>query len=117
VLPVLGPSSLRDLVGTGTDFMMDPLAWLIGPVWWIPTGVGAGFTEIDAYHADLEALRAESAEFYAALRNVYYQSRVAAIERAKERSLSARQLVAWLPGGKGYAKGSTCETGSVSAPR
>jgi phospholipid-binding lipoprotein MlaA len=86
VLPVLGPSLLRELVGMGTDFMLDPLTWVIGPVWWIPTGVGGGFTRIDAYHEDLEALEEESVEIYAALRNVYYQDRLAAIRRALEHS-------------------------------
>lgn len=86
VLPILGPSSLRDTVGMGGDFVMDPLSWALGIQWWLPTGAGSAITEIEATHDDLARLRADSVEFYAALRSVFYQSRLSAIDRARERS-------------------------------
>lgn len=86
VLPILGPSSVRDTVGMGGDFVMDPLAWILGIQWWLPTGAGSAVTEIEATHDDLARLRADSIEFYAALRSVSYQSRLSAIDRSKQRS-------------------------------
>lgn len=79
VLPVLGPSNLRDAVGLGADFLADPWGY-----------IGQGDT-VEALRASrialqaldgreqliepIDALRRDSLDFYAALRSVYLQRR------------------------------------------
>ncbi len=81
VVPLLGPSNFRDLVGTGVDVVTDPLFWLMG-------GPGSSISTADAAlqgssllityddaRDDLDLLRQSSVDFYEALRNVYHQHR------------------------------------------
>ena len=80
VVPLLGPSSLRDLVGTGVDTVTDPLFWLIGTPGSTSTVDVAqlGSSTLVGYddaRDDLELLRSSSVDFYEALRNVYHQHR------------------------------------------
>jgi phospholipid-binding lipoprotein MlaA len=80
VVPLLGPSSLRDLVGTGVDTITDPTFWLIGTPGSTSTIDIAqlGSSTLVAYddaRDDLELLRSSSVDFYEALRNVYHQHR------------------------------------------
>ena len=76
VLPVLGPSTLRDGVGTGVDVFFDPLTYLLD---FYPERVAiAGVEGVVAREAlldPLDELRAGSVDFYAALRSLYFQNR------------------------------------------
>jgi phospholipid-binding lipoprotein MlaA len=84
MVPLLGPSSVRDLCGDVIDRLMDPLTYMIGPIqWWIALGTSRGLAEREAYSDELEALEASSIDFYSALRSAYQQSRAAEIRHAR----------------------------------
>lgn len=75
VLPVLGPSSLRDGTGRVVDIFLDPLTY-IAPQ---ETAIGrAALTGVD-YRSrnieELDSLKADSLDFYARIRSLYRQNR------------------------------------------
>lgn len=78
VLPVIGPSSLRDALALPVDGAMDPTTWLLmdekAAVRFAPLT-----TQIIVYHDalkdDVDNMRRTSADFYATLRDVYSQRR------------------------------------------
>ena len=83
MIPVLGPSTVRDFTGDVVDRLLDPLTYLIGPLqWWIPLGVSQGLALREANVEALEALEASSVDFYSALRSAYLQSRKAEVREA-----------------------------------
>lgn len=75
VIPVLGPSTARDAIGFGVDLLFRPLFYLIGPLDFLIVGTGNGFVVRAAYSEELEALREGSVDYYATLRNAYFQRR------------------------------------------
>lgn len=84
VLPVLGPSTVRDGFGQIVDVMFQPLTYLGGlsaaqQLFNITRGTATGFTLRVAQGEALEALEASSVDFYAALRSAYLQNRHAEI--------------------------------------
>jgi phospholipid-binding lipoprotein MlaA len=88
IIPIFGPTTARDGVGTLADLAMDPLTWLLGPIQWaIIIGTGEGISLREAHADELRALEESSLDFYSALRSVYFQSRQAAIEN-RERELA-----------------------------
>ncbi len=87
VLPLLGPSSVRDATGTLLDFLIDPVAWatygsnastVIGPGRAIVNGV----VEREKLIEPLDALR-DSVDYYAAVRSAYRQRRELQIRDGK----------------------------------
>jgi phospholipid-binding lipoprotein MlaA len=87
-LPLLGPSNVRDTVGTAVDMAMNPLTFVGGaPATYagVATG-GANAVDMRAQHLhDLDELERNSLDYYATLRSVYRQHRDAEITTAKER--------------------------------
>lgn len=87
MLPVLGPSNVRDAIGTAVDFALDPLDYIGGAAILyarIATG-SAKVVDTRADHLrDLDALEKSSLDFYAALRSAYEQHRAAEIGEAKK---------------------------------
>lgn len=82
VVPLFGPSTARDAMGTIVDQGLDPLTYLIGPLnlqWQLILGSGQGLAIRESNMDALDALRDASIDYYAALRSAYLQSR-----RAKE---------------------------------
>ncbi|WP_417804455.1 VacJ family lipoprotein [Thalassospira lucentensis] len=84
VLPLLGPSNLRDTTGLAVDYMANPLTWgarnseSLEALYW--TGVGA--TALHTRYSTLDQLnelQKSSIDYYAALRSLYRQQRNAAI--------------------------------------
>lgn len=75
VLPILGPSTLRDTIGTIGDSYLNPLTY-IDP---IEAGMAAGgfdFINRTSFHiGEYEALKEVSVDPYVAMRNFYLQSR------------------------------------------
>jgi phospholipid-binding lipoprotein MlaA len=75
VVPVLGPSTVRDTVGLPADFAATP------PSFFAPTGVSLALSAGRAVDArsqvldELEELERSSLDFYASLRSVYLQRR------------------------------------------
>ena len=73
VRPYLGPSTLRDAVGSTVDMVGNPLGWLIGT----QLAVTIGTTTLDAVDrlGELKAAEDASIDFYSFIRSSYYQMR------------------------------------------
>jgi phospholipid-binding lipoprotein MlaA len=88
VLPVLGPSNVRDGFGLAVDVAFRPSTFFIPiPDQLIFTtiqGGGWGLTMRDQQYDHLRALRESSIDFYAALRSAYAQNRNAEIWNRRE---------------------------------
>jgi phospholipid-binding lipoprotein MlaA len=88
ILPVLGPTTVRDGSGYVVDFMFQPTTYFLpGFTLFIYAAIhqgGAGLAAREAHAGELQALEASSVDFYAALRSAYYQNRVASIAERKE---------------------------------
>ncbi len=88
VLPLMGPSTVRDFAGMAADFVTNPVYWnaegtgvddrLIGQN--ITTAIDQRARLIDP----LDDLRANSLDYYAAIRSVYTQFRNAQIDDVQE---------------------------------
>lgn len=85
VIPIFGPSTLRDGFGEIVDRMFEPLTYvfgigLLGSSLQVAIGSGTGITTYEAHADELDALEDSSIDFYAALRSVYLQNRAATID-------------------------------------
>ena len=84
VLPLIGPSSLRDYTGYIVDGFADPLRWYLFNI----EEEGIYYTKVGLSYLDLreslidvlEELEASSVDYYAATRSIYYQRRQALVE-------------------------------------
>lgn len=83
VVPIIGPSSLRDYVGYAVDSFADPLRWYLFNVdkeEWYYGKVGVEYLALRASLVDtLEDLERSSIDYYAATRSAYYQHREALV--------------------------------------
>ena len=83
ILPVVGPTTVRDATGYLVDFLFKPTTYVLTPgaqiVYTSIEQSGTGIAARDAHGDALHALEASSIDFYAALRNAFYQDRVARI--------------------------------------
>lgn len=76
ILPILGPSSLRDGTGRIVDVFLDPVTWLApAPSGSIRTG-GRGVDDFSDVQPLLSDLRENSVDYYVALRSFYFQNRL-----------------------------------------
>lgn len=90
MLPILGPTNLRDAVGQGVDTLANPVGlaggYVLGRTVNGVVGVGRGTLgglDLRAENLEtLDALRAESLDFYARLRSVVQQRRDAELGRS-----------------------------------
>jgi phospholipid-binding lipoprotein MlaA len=79
VLPLLGPSTPRDTAGLVVDAALSVIPWFVP--WWASTGA-AGANTVNARALaieDIDALKAASFDWYAAVRNGYLQRRRSAV--------------------------------------
>jgi phospholipid-binding lipoprotein MlaA len=86
VVPLFGPSSARDAVGTVADQVMNPLTYFVAPLqlqWSLLFGGSRGLAYREANADALDALRDASVDFYAALRSAYSQARQGVVEEAR----------------------------------
>lgn len=87
-VPLLGPSSPRDLAGQGVDFAINPLTWLgqgaaVDAAGWTRLGL----TVVDTREAVLEPIdqvRATSLDPYSTIRSAYRQRRAFEIENRED---------------------------------
>jgi phospholipid-binding lipoprotein MlaA len=84
VIPLIGPSTARDAVGTFVDLFLRIDTWLLPLQSQLFLGGGWGITERESRRDELRALRESSLDFYAAVRSAYLQTRAAAIREARE---------------------------------
>ena len=83
VLPVLGPATVRDGVGTVIDGFFQPTYYFLGPADLIfgPTEIllysgSSGLSTRDAHFLEIKALEDSSVDFYSSLKSGYFQKRV-----------------------------------------
>jgi phospholipid-binding lipoprotein MlaA len=79
VIPVMGPSTVRDAVGGIVDGLIRPDTWLLTPGTRLVISATDGFTNYDIERERLDALRDTSVDFYAAMRSAYLMDRDARI--------------------------------------
>lgn len=91
MLPILGPSNVRDTVGMVPDYFIDPITW------WddntdsdTPMGIAIGTRVLEAVDSrsrnmkQLQDLEATSLDFYATVRSLYHQQRENQIRNGDE---------------------------------
>jgi phospholipid-binding lipoprotein MlaA len=82
MLPVFGPSTVRDGFGSIVDLAFQPLTYILGPGQFLVNfyiSGGSSLTALDANRDKIDALEMSSVDFYAALRSAYLQNRRAAV--------------------------------------
>jgi len=85
VVPVLGPSTVRDGFGDIVDLAFQPLTYVLWPaqiMLQVYIGGGTGLAALDANYDKVNALEESSIDFYAAMRSAYLQNRRAVIAEA-----------------------------------
>jgi phospholipid-binding lipoprotein MlaA len=78
MLPVFGPSSLRDGLGRIGDWLSDPIFWATrNEEFWVPLAIRAGETVNDASLriGEYEALKEAAIDPYVMIRNAWVQNR------------------------------------------
>jgi phospholipid-binding lipoprotein MlaA len=114
-IPLLGPSSPRDLAGQGVDFAFNPLTWLGQGVLVDAAGwTRLGLTVVDTREALLEPIdqvRAASLDPYSTLRSAYRQRR--AFEIRNQETPAGR--VVGPSGTTGFGQGVTTPAGPDAA--
>lgn len=76
-LPLLGPSNVRDGVGTVADTFFDPLTYLVNQNWQYARDGVQGIAKREQLLQPLDDLRRNSLDYYVALRSASYQNRQA----------------------------------------
>lgn len=79
VIPLLGPSTARDTFGEIVDAVLHPGMWFLSPVQQVLLRTSDGLSAYDVERERLDALRATSVDFYAAIRSAYLMDRDAHI--------------------------------------
>jgi phospholipid-binding lipoprotein MlaA len=85
IVPLLGPTTVRDGVGTIVDIALQPTIYLLGPTPLVVASVQegtVGLTMRERHGEDLRRLEQASLDYYAALRSAYYQDRMAQLGEA-----------------------------------
>jgi len=97
VLPLFGPSNLRDTTGMVMTMMTDPInAYVVseGEAWIVPMRTAANAVDQRSKIIDeVNALRDNSVDYYAAVRSSYYQNRKAAINNTNDDELTPLPLI------------------------
>ncbi|MDH3687417.1 MAG: VacJ family lipoprotein, partial [Myxococcales bacterium] len=86
VVPVLGPSTVRDLFGDAVDSMLRPHVYLMGTYSVLLVATGGGLSRYDHNRAQLDVLRTSSVDFYAAMRSAYLLQRRSDVREARAAS-------------------------------
>ena len=97
VLPLFGPSNIRDATGMVMTMMTDPInAYAVseGEAWIVPMRTAANAIDQRSKIIDeVNALRDNSVDYYAAVRSSYYQNRKAAINNTDDNELTPLPLI------------------------
>ncbi len=97
VLPLFGPSNLRDTTGMVMTMLTDPInAYAVseGEAWLVPMRTAANAVDQRSKIIDeVNALRDNSVDYYAAVRSSYYQNRKAAIVNEDDSELTPLPLI------------------------
>jgi phospholipid-binding lipoprotein MlaA len=82
MLPLLGPQSPRDLIGTGVDGLFDPFTWSRFPGRHELLRLRGSFDVLDTINRDqdqFDEIERTSIDFYASVRSLYRQNRNAQV--------------------------------------
>ena len=97
VLPIFGPSNLRDSAGLFLTYASDPFnAYAVreGEGWLVPLRTASNAVDKRSKIIDeVNALRNNSVDYYAAVRSSYYQNRKAAILNIDDSELTPLPLI------------------------
>ncbi len=97
VLPLFGPSNLRDTSGMILTMLTDPInAYAVneGEAWLVPMRTAVNAVDQRSKIIDeVNALRDNSVDYYAAVRSSYYQNRNAAINNVDDSELTPLPLI------------------------
>jgi phospholipid-binding lipoprotein MlaA len=84
MIPLLGPSNVRDGIGLGVDSFLHPTFFLLAGLDVLFFSGSEGLTERARYFEEIKALEESSIDYYAALRSGYYQNRQSQIWSRRE---------------------------------
>jgi phospholipid-binding lipoprotein MlaA len=76
MLPIFGPSNVRDAIGLGVDAVADPLGWFIGTPELFARAAVEGIDKRSQVIEPLDELERTSVDFYATIRSLYRQRRM-----------------------------------------
>lgn len=97
VLPFFGPSNVRDTAGMVLAYTTDPInAYAVseGEAWVVPLRTTVNAVDQRSKVIDeVNALRNNSIDYYAAVRSSYYQNRKAAINNTNDNTLTPLPLI------------------------
>ena len=97
VLPIFGPSNVRDTAGMIMTYVTDPInAYAIseGEAWIVPLRTATNAVDQRSKIIDeVNALRDNSVDYYAAVRSSYYQNRKASILNTDDSELTPLPLI------------------------
>ncbi|HVP27696.1 MAG TPA: VacJ family lipoprotein [Myxococcota bacterium] len=93
VLPLLGPTSVRDAVGEGVDGLLRPEFWVLGPTERLFFDATNGISYRESHLDEIRALRDASLDYYAALRSAYWMHRQADLAHRQEVSESRSRSI------------------------
>ena len=97
VLPIFGPSNLRDTSGMMLTYVTDPVnAYAVheNESWFLPVRTATNAIDQRSKIIDeVNALRNNSLDYYAAVRSSYYQNRKAAINNTADNDLTPLPLI------------------------
>jgi phospholipid-binding lipoprotein MlaA len=97
VVPLMGPANLRDALGNIVDALMRPDVWLLATGPQLVFVTSDGITGYESRRIHLDELRANSFDFYVALRSAYRMDREAQIEELRSEREELRQALAERP--------------------
>ena len=85
VLPLFGPTNLRDAIGTGVDSLMDPKSYLLDGAEVLLLGLGQGIVEREAVIDPVDFIKEHADDKYTAVRAWSWQQRQIALDEGCER--------------------------------
>ncbi len=91
MLPIFGPSNVRDAVGMGMDTIFNPVTFAfrmnnLGFEARLPQPVVSGVSTREKYMDYIDEIKKSSLDFYATMRSLYRQKRVKDIGNGKKKS-------------------------------
>ncbi len=103
VLPLFGPSDVRDALGLGVDSLLHPTFFFLPGMDALFFNTSSGFSEREIHYEELKALEESSIDYYSALRSGFMQNREAEIwaRREDRRPVETESVSETQPVGEG----------------
>ena len=84
VVPILGPTTVRDATGAAVDIAISPTVYLLGPVVLLYYGGSMGIALREENLQKIDALKSSSIDYYSTLRSAWWQNRNAEVWARRE---------------------------------